>query len=48
MDDLSKNKCGTGCISDRVLTNHVMYADDLVMFPPYSAGLQLINDLLCI
>ena len=42
MDDLSKtlNKCDTGCINGGILINHLMYADDLVIFSPYRAGLQ--------
>lgn len=42
MNDLSLilNACGTGCrVGDSVI-NHLMYADDLVIFSPYSAGLQ--------
>ena len=42
MDDLSNrlNKCKTGCIVGDTVTNHFMYADDLVAFSPCSAGLQ--------
>jgi len=42
MDDLSQqlNKCNTGCMIGNTLTNHLMYADDLVIICPYSAGLQ--------
>jgi len=42
MDDLSKllNSCGTGCRVGDTIINHLMYADDLVIFCPYSAGLQ--------
>lgn len=42
MDDLSKelNKCNTGCLIGASIVNHLMYADDLVIFSPYSAGLQ--------
>lgn len=42
MDELSKllNSCKTGCmVGDRII-NHLMYADDLVVLCPYSAGLQ--------
>ncbi len=44
MDDLSKrlNECKTGCINGRLLLNHLMYADDLVIFSPYSGGLQML------
>ena len=42
MDDLSKqlNLCKTGCITGNSVINHLMYADDLVILSPYSAGLQ--------
>lgn len=42
MNDLSKelNKCRTGCLVGGVVVNHLMYADDLVVFSPSSAGLQ--------
>uniref|UniRef100_A0A671UZC4 Reverse transcriptase domain-containing protein n=1 Tax=Sparus aurata TaxID=8175 RepID=A0A671UZC4_SPAAU len=42
MDDLSLqlNECGTGCLVGNSLINHLMYADDLVILCPYSAGLQ--------
>ena len=42
MNDLSLNlnACGTGCRVGDSLINHLMYADDLVIFSPYSAGLQ--------
>ena len=42
MDDLSVrlNGCGTGCWVGNSVVNHLMYADDLVVFSPYSAGLQ--------
>lgn len=42
MDDLSlrlKN-CRTGCMVGERLVNHLLYADDLVIMSPYSAGLQ--------
>ena len=42
MDDLSRalEVCKTGCmVGDRCI-NHLMYADDLVVMSPYSAGLQ--------
>jgi hypothetical protein len=43
MDDLSKrlNECKTGCINGLLLLNHLMYAEDLVIFMPYSGGLQM-------
>ena len=42
MDDLSErlNKCMTGCVIGEIILNHLMYADDLVILSPYSAGLQ--------
>jgi len=42
MDDLSKElkKCKTGCMVGESLINHLIYADDLVVLSPYSAGLQ--------
>ena len=42
MNDLSLilNASGTGCRIGDALINHLMYADDLVIFSPYSAGLQ--------
>ncbi len=42
MDDLSRqlNACNTGCIVGNTVVNHLMYADDLVILSPYSAGLQ--------
>ena len=42
MDELSQqlNACNTGCVIGNSLINHLMYADDLVIFCPYSAGLQ--------
>ncbi len=42
MDELSNrlNGCKTGCLIGELLINHLMYADDLVIFCPYSAGLQ--------
>uniref|UniRef100_A0A3P9KQQ7 Reverse transcriptase domain-containing protein n=1 Tax=Oryzias latipes TaxID=8090 RepID=A0A3P9KQQ7_ORYLA len=40
--DLSTNLnlCKTGCVVGCQTFNHLMYADDLVIFSPYSAGLQ--------
>ena len=48
MDDLSErlNKCMTGCVIGEIILNHLMYADDLVILSPYSAGLQQLL-LLC-
>lgn len=42
VDDLSisLNTCNTGCMIGNTLVNHIMYADDLVVFSPCSAGLQ--------
>lgn len=42
IDDLSTllNRCGTGCMVGNTIINHLMYADDLVIFSPCSAGLQ--------
>lgn len=42
MDDLSKRlkDCKTGCMVGDRLINHLLYADDLVIMSPYSAGLQ--------
>ena len=42
MDELSKklNSCDTGCRVGSTIINHLMYADDLVILCPYSAGLQ--------
>lgn len=41
-DYLSKllSRCGTGCVVSNIVINHIMYADDLVIFSPCSAGLQ--------
>lgn len=46
VDDLSiaLNQTGIGCKINNVIVNHLMYADDLVLIAPSSAGLQkLIN-----
>ena len=42
VDDLSKllNTCTTGCMIGGSLINHVMYADDLVVFSPCADGLS--------
>ena len=42
MDGLSKRltMCRTGCMVGERLLNHLMYADDLVIMTPSSAGLQ--------
>ena len=47
MNDLSKqlNLCRTGCMVGDTVVNHLMYADDSVVFSPSSAGLQ---KLLCV
>ncbi len=46
MDELPDclNVCKTGCMIVNALVNHIMYADDLVVFSPSSADLlQLLN-----
>ena len=42
MNDLSMslNRCGTGCRVGDSIINHIMYADDLVILSPCTAGLQ--------
>ncbi len=42
MNDLAKhlNAYKTGCINWLMLLNHLMHADNLVIFNPYSGGLQ--------
>ncbi len=42
MDDLTQRlkDCKTGCMVGERLLNHLLYADDLVVMSPYSAGLQ--------
>ena len=47
MDDMSVNlqKCKTGCMVGDMMLNHLMYADDLVIFSPSASGLR---DLLSI
>ncbi|KAL2103995.1 hypothetical protein ACEWY4_000863 [Coilia grayii] len=42
MDDLSRElrDCNTGCIIGNTLINHIMYADDLAIISPSSAGFQ--------
>lgn len=42
MDNLSVqlNNCKTECAVGGSVINHLMYVDDLVVFCPYSAGLQ--------
>ena len=42
VDELSVclNLWNTGCMIGNTLVNHIMYADDLVVFSPSSAGLQ--------
>ena len=47
VDDLSEelNKCNVGCNQNGHLINHSMYADDLVLISPSSAGLsQLLRE----
>ena len=47
MDNLSAKlrACNTGCMVGETLVNHLMYADDLVVLSPSSAGLQQLLDL---
>ena len=42
VDELSEelNKCNVGCNLNGHLINHIMYADDLVLISPSSAGLS--------
>ncbi len=42
MNELSEelSDCRTGCMLGNTTVNHYMYADDLVVFPPSSAGFQ--------
>ena len=42
MNDLSDqlNDCSTGCMIGNTVINHLMYADDLAIFSPSSAGFQ--------
>ena len=42
MDELSQqlNECQTGCLIGNILINHLMYADDLAILSPSSAGFQ--------
>lgn len=42
MDELSDklNRVQTGCLVGNTVVNHLMYADDLVLLCPYSAGMQ--------
>lgn len=46
VDDLSKHlrACYTGCMTGETRVNHLMYADDLVIFSP-SAGLRQLLDI---
>ena len=34
------NKCNTGCVFNGLTVNHLMYADDIVIFSPSVSGLQ--------
>ena len=47
MDNLSAQlrACNTGCMVGDTLVNHLMYADDLVVLSPSSAGLQQLLDI---
>ena len=42
IDDLGfmLNKCNTGCVFNGLTVNHLMYADDIVIFSPSVSGLQ--------
>ena len=44
MDDLSiiLNSFKIGCVISDIIINHLMYADDLVLISPSSAGLQIL------
>ena len=44
MDDLSitLNSFKIGCVISEIIINHIMYADDLVLISPSSAGLQIL------
>ena len=46
MDDLSLklNACKTGCMFNGLVINHLMYADDLVIFSPSVTGLKMLID----
>ena len=47
VDELSEelNKCNVGCNLNGHLINHIMYADNLVLISPSSAGLsKLLHD----
>ena len=46
LDELSEelNKCNVGCNLNGLLINHIMYADDLVLISPSSAGLSQLMD----
>ena len=47
MTDLSVvlNKVPAGCCSAGLIRNHLMYADDLVVFAPAEKGLQTLLDV---
>ena len=47
IDDLSVklNSLNIGCIAKQLLINHLMYADDLVLISPSTAGLQKLLDI---
>ncbi len=42
VDDLSTklNKMNIGCVMDEFIINHLLYADDIVLVSPSSAGLK--------
>ena len=39
VDELSEQLCNVGCNVNGHLINHIMYADDLILISPSSAGL---------
>ena len=39
------NKVPAGCCSACLIINHLMYADDLVVFAPSATGLQKLLDV---
>ena len=49
MDDLSNelSKCNIGCTLGPKIINHVIYADDIVVFSPSLKGLQALTDICC-
>ena len=37
---MALNACRVGCCVGKILINHIMYADDLVILPPSVSGLS--------